>query len=147
MTDREKLLGAWRLISWEQKAGQGVTYPLGSDAIGQMYYEGSGRMSAQLAGVNPKQFASEDWNSATPEEKTGAWGNYFGYFGTYTIDETRKVVTRRIDGSWFPNLVGSVQERAYRFDGKQLVLEASMPWGEVRIIWEKYYPPEESRDQ
>ena len=69
-----------------------------------------------------------------------AWVNYFGYFGTYSVDEENKVVIHRLEGSWFPNLVGTEQIRYYRFEGKHLVLEAKTPWGNVRIVWEKYAP-------
>jgi YD repeat-containing protein len=45
----ELLLGAWRLVSWEARDATGrITYPLGEDARGQLSYDGSGRMSAQL---------------------------------------------------------------------------------------------------
>jgi hypothetical protein len=44
-----------------------------------------------------------------------AWVNYFGYFGTYSVDEQNKAVIHRIEGSWFPNLVGTEQIRYYRF--------------------------------
>ena len=84
----ELLLGAWRLESWEARDATGrVTYPLGEDARGQLSYDGSGRMSAQLMRQHQARFASQDWQQASEKEKAAAWGNYFGYFGTYTIDE------------------------------------------------------------
>ena len=33
------LVGAWRLVSWENRAADGqVTYPMGSDALGYLLY-------------------------------------------------------------------------------------------------------------
>jgi Lipocalin-like domain len=138
MSDRQQLLGAWRLVSCEEDSGRGVTYPLGQDAIGQISYDASGRMSAQLARADQAPFSSEDLRESTTQERTTAWANYFGYFGTYTVDAERKEVVHRIEGSWFPNLVGTEQIRHYRFEGKQLVLLAHTPWGDVRNVWEKY---------
>jgi hypothetical protein len=66
-----------------------------------------------------------------------AWPNYFGYFGTFTVDEDAQEVVHHIEGGWFPNLVGTKQIRHYRFDGARLVLEADTEWGQVRIVWEK----------
>jgi hypothetical protein len=132
------LLGVWRLVSWEAHDATGaITYPLGEDAIGQISYDASGRMSAQLMRQHQARFASEDWQQASEQEKAAAWGGYFGYFGTYTIDERVGTVTHHIEGSWFPNLIGTQQIRYYHFEGDQLVLDADTAWGQVRIVWEK----------
>ena len=135
---REQLLGAWRLISWEAHDATGaLKYPLGEDATGQLSYDATGRMSAQLMRRYQDRFVSEDWQQARAEEKAAAWSNYFGYFGTYTIDESIGAVTHHIEGSWFPNLIGTQQIRYYHFEGDQLVLDADTAWGQVRIVWEK----------
>jgi Lipocalin-like domain len=132
------LLGSWRLISWEEReAGCDVQFPLGPNPIGQISYDASGRMSAQLMRPNQTPFASEDWREATVEEKSAAWSNYFGYFGTYTIDEINSTVVHHIEGSWFPSLVGTDQIRHFRFEGEQIILDADTQWGGVRIVWER----------
>lgn len=132
------LLGGWRLISWTIENPDGtIGYPLGEDATGQLTYTSDGRMSAQLARRSVARFASNDWRQATAGEKAQAWSNYFGYFGTYSLDEEANTIEHHIEGSWFPNLVGTTEKRRYRFDGKQLVLDAETAWGKVRIIWEK----------
>jgi YD repeat-containing protein len=133
-----RLFGAWRLVSWEIHDPDGtVTHPLGEGEIGQLMYDEDGRMSAQLMRSNRARFASDDWRQASPEEKARAWSDYFGYFGTYTVDEQAKAVIHHIEGSWFPNVVGEDQKRYYRLDGEQLVLDATTAWGDVRIVWEK----------
>jgi YD repeat-containing protein len=141
MSDRQQLLGAWRLVSREEESEQGVAYTSGQDEIGQISYDASGRMSAQFMSANQARFANEDWRESTPQERTTAWLNYFGYFGRFTVDADKKIVVHQIEGSWFPNLVGTEQIRHYRFKGKQLVLDANTPWGNVRIVWEKYDSP------
>lgn len=135
---RNRLLGGWRLVSWEISDANGHrTYPLGKDAIGQLMYDGQGRVSAQLARRDQAKFSDDDWQKASTEEKASAWGNYFGYFGSFTIDEPARTVVHRIQGSWFPNLLGTEQRRVYRFEGDQLIFNASTAWGENRIVWEK----------
>jgi hypothetical protein len=135
---QQRLIGTWRLVRWEVRLEDGsMTCPLGEDAVGQIQYSADGRMSAQLMRSNQPRFARDDWRRATVDEKAQAWSNYFGYFGTYTIDDRAKVVAHHIEGSWFPNLVAATELRHYRFDGEQLVLDADTPWGRVHIIWEK----------
>jgi hypothetical protein len=94
-------------------------------------------MSAQLMRPNQPSFASKDWREATAGEKATAWGNYFGYFGTYTIDEQAGTVVHHIEGSWFPNLMGTDQIRHFRFEGERIVLDADTEWEQVQIVWEK----------
>jgi hypothetical protein len=137
-SEAENLVGTWRLISCEEReVGGGVNYPLGPDAIGQISYDAAGRMSAQLMRSNQAQFGREDPLQATTEEKVAAWSNYFGYFGTYMIDSKAATVVHHIEGSWFPNLIGTDHVRYFRFEGERLVLDADTAWGQVRNVWEK----------
>lgn len=134
----KRFLGNWRLVSWEQHDETGgVIYPLGPDAVGQLIYDDSGRMSAQLMRRNPLRFASEDRQYATAEEKAAAWDEYFGYFGTFVVDEDAQAVIHHIEGSWFPNMVGANLVRYYRFEGNQLILDTGSTWSRMRIVWEK----------
>ena len=135
---RARLIGSWRLVSWDWHDASGaVSSPLGDDPAGLLMYDAAGTVSAQLMRRNQPRFQDDDWRSATAEEKAAAWSAYFGYFGTYTIDEAAGTITHHIDGSWFPNLVGTEQVRRYSLDGNRLSLHAETPWGHVGIVWEK----------
>jgi hypothetical protein len=136
---KRTLAGAWELVTWQSIREDGtIGYPLGEDAIGQIMYDNSSdRVSAQLVRTGQPSFASDDWQEASAEEMVAAWPNYFGYFGTFTIDTQASTVTHHIDAGWFPNLAGSDQIRHYHFDGDQLVLDADTARGKVRIVWRK----------
>ncbi|HUD45261.1 MAG TPA: lipocalin-like domain-containing protein [Candidatus Baltobacteraceae bacterium] len=136
---REWMVGAWRLVSLtEHRVGE-ISYPLGKDAVGLLLYDRVGRMSAQLRRTPQPLFAHDDWRRATDEEKAAAWSNYFGYFGSYTIDADEGAVIHHIEGSSFPNVVGSDQVRYFQFDDGKLILNADTPWGHVEIVWEKIF--------
>lgn len=133
------LVGSWRLVSCVEHGADGnVSYPMGTDAIGQLNYDSAGRMSAQLVERGQPRFAEEDLRRATDTEKAAAWSRYFGYFGTYTVDEGARTVTHHIEGSSFPNLVGTDQVRTFRLDDGRLILDADAAWGQVRAVWEKF---------
>lgn len=139
---REKLLGAWSLVSWQSFSDDGsVRYPLGEDAVGQLMYDATGRVSAQLVRAEQERFHSDDWRKAKPEEMIAAWPGYFGYFGTFTVDADDAAVTHHTEAGWFPNLAGTDQVRHYRFDGDELVLDADTAWDKVRIIWRRIPTP------
>ena len=81
-------------------------------------------LRARLAGS--WRLVSWDWRDAKG-----------GYFGTYRVDESAGTITHHIEGSWFPNLVGTEQVRQYSLDGSRLSLHAETPWGRVTIVWKK----------
>ncbi|MGC2313897.1 MAG: lipocalin-like domain-containing protein [Candidatus Acidiferrales bacterium] len=138
---RARLIGAWRLVALREISADGkVVYPLGEDARGQIVYSAEGRMSAQLTRAQAQRFAKDDSREATAEERARAWLDYFGYFGTYSIDAERNAVAHHVEGSSFPNISGSKQIRFYRFEGERLVLDADAAWGKVQAVWEKITP-------
>jgi hypothetical protein len=143
MSDRsvplgDRLLGSWKVASWRWDDANGsVTSPLGEDPAGVLMYDAAGTVSAQLMRRNQPPFVSDDWRSATAEEKAAAWSGYFAYFGTYTVDESAGTITHHVEGSWFPNLVGTHQVRRFVLAGDRLALSADTEWGEVTIVWEK----------
>jgi hypothetical protein len=138
---RARLIGAWRAVSWYEKTSDGqLVYPLGKEAKGQLIYTANGRMSAQLVSASMVKFAKGDWREATVEERAKAWLEYFGYYGGFSIDEEKQAVIHHVEGSAFPNLVGTKQVRCFRFEGERLVLDADTAWGKVQVVWEKIDP-------
>jgi hypothetical protein len=138
---RDKLLGSWRLVESEGRDASGeANAPLGEDPIGLLTYDASGTVSAQLMRRNQPRFRSDDWQRATAKEKSAAWSGYFGYFGVFAVDERAKTVIHYVEGSWFPNLVGTQQIRYWSFKGRRLVLSAHTPWGDVTLVWERFRP-------
>ncbi|HKF53440.1 MAG TPA: lipocalin-like domain-containing protein [Candidatus Acidoferrales bacterium] len=133
---RARLIGTWRLVSFHEELSDGEIVSPTEDQ-GQLIYTAEGRMSAQLMQSNRARFGKGDWREATDEERARAWLEYFGYYGTFSIDEEKKAVIHHVEGSSFPNLVGSKQVRYFRFEGKCLVLNADSGWGKVRAVWEK----------
>lgn len=136
--DRARLVGAWRLKEWSEHTATGETrYPLGPKATGQLLYTADGHVSAQLMRAGVSKFAQDDWRKATAGEEGRAWIGYFGYWGIFSVDVEKHAVVHHIEGSWFPNLLGTDQVRVYKIDGQQLILDADTAWGKVHILWEK----------
>jgi hypothetical protein len=135
---RLNVLGVWTLVTLEATGADGVVfYPLGPDLVGQLVYDVSGRMSAQIVRTGQPRFASDDNTQALPDEMAAAWRGYIGYFGTFTVDPEAGAVIHHVEGSWFPNLDGTDVVRTCRLDGDRLVLEARTDFGQTFIIWER----------
>ncbi len=141
--DKEKFVGAWKLISNEYLSEDGVnTYPLGREAIGLIMYDSQGNMSAQLMNARRPRFLADDWLKGTPEEIKAAFEGMRCYFGTYDVDEVKKIVVHHVHGHSFPNGVGTDNVRFYEFLGNNLILKTvpiKMRGKEVvgRLVWER----------
>jgi hypothetical protein len=80
--------GSWRLISSEGHGADGrVVYDQGKHPVGRVMFDASGRMSIHLTNPDRSNFASGDFLRPTQEECLEAFKSYFGYFGSYTLDE------------------------------------------------------------
>ena len=55
-------------------------------------------MSVHLVDPARRRFASGDSLRPSPEELKEAFVGYFGYFGTYTVEEGAEVVTFHVEG-------------------------------------------------
>jgi hypothetical protein len=141
----QRLVGAWELSEWSEIQSDGKkSFPLGEDAVGQIVYSADGHVAAQLVRAVRQKFQSDDWRDASEKEGATAFKEYFGYFGTFSIDLAHQAVVHHVRGAWFPNIEGGDQRRSFQFDNARLVLDADTPWGKVRIIWRR---PEPSDDE
>jgi hypothetical protein len=114
----EKFIGTWKLVSYEMRSDDEVTYPLGKDAVGYLMYNDDGYVSAALMASKRRRFM--DMMNPTTEEIEAAGNTYIAYCGKYEVTEDK--VTHLPDISFFPNWVGEKQERFYKFEGDKLIL-------------------------
>ena len=138
---REALIGAWQLLSWENRAADGqLTYPMGTDALGSLLYTADGRFSVIISRRGRAGFAAGDLLSGTTEEKARAVEGFVAYAGRYSFHGDR--VVHHVELSLFPNWVGTDQERSVELSGDRLILSArplllagtrQVP----RLVWER----------
>lgn len=79
-------------------------------------------MSVHIMHSDRTPFKSGDPFHSSPEELKDAFDRYFGYFGTYTVDENVGTVTHHVEGASYPNYVGTDQRRSFTWQGNRLVL-------------------------
>jgi hypothetical protein len=132
----DRLTGAWNLVSLLEVGSEGTIDPSPGD-IGKLIYSADGHVSAQIVRKDLSPFQHDNWRRASDAECATAWKSYFGYFGTYSVDVARQLITHHVEGASFPNLVGTDQLRHFHFEGSRLILDADTAWGRVRAIWER----------
>jgi hypothetical protein len=136
------LLGAWRLVSCDTRADDGVIdYPLGRDAVGLLIYTHDGHMSVSIARAMRQPFAAGDLLGGTGDEKASALDSYISYCGRY--ERRGESVVHHVEMSLFPNWTGRDQERRVELDGERLTLEAPpfiIKGTEQRafLVWERF---------
>jgi hypothetical protein len=135
-TVAQRLVGAWELVNYEIIAADGTRRP-GAYDRGQISYDASGRMSAQLMNSANKA----DQAPQTDEARAAAYRRYLGYYGPFVVDEARGIVTHIVDGSSNPSWVGSRQVRYYELsaDNTQLTLSLRDANGRTTqsLVWKR----------
>jgi lipocalin-like protein len=109
---REQLLGAWNLVSviGERPDGSKVEV-FGVNPKGIIIFTGDGLFSLFQSSAEVPKIAANDRAKATPEEATGVLRASIAYYGTYSVNEVEKILSVRVDGSTFANLVGGPEQR------------------------------------
>ena len=135
----QRLVGAWELVNYEIIAADGTKRP-GAYDRGQITYDASGRMSAQLMNSANKAETSPN----TDELRAAAYRRYLGYYGPFVVDEAKGFVTHIVEGSSNPSWVGSRQVRYYALsdDNAQLTLMLKDQNGRVTqsLVWKRLRP-------
>jgi hypothetical protein len=121
-----KLVGAWRLISIEERDAEGrrVT-PLdyGPEPIGLLIYTATGQMSAQAMRRGRPHLPSDDVHLAPAEQAKAALVGYNAYFGRYEVRAAEGLIIHHVEGSMIPNWEGGEQPRRFTLHGDRLTLE------------------------
>jgi Lipocalin-like domain len=124
MTEADKFVGVWRLLSIEYRTDDGavVESPYGAEPEGTIMYDSLGNMAAQIGRKDRPRFSSSDRMAGSVEEKKTAFETYIAYFGRYHVDERERTVTHEVQQALFPNWTGSKQVRYYTFADRKLTL-------------------------
>lgn len=120
MTNRDVLVGTWRVVSYETWNAQGeVSTPFGNEPSGYAVFDPTGHAFIQLMRTPPiPPFASPQ--APTPEEIRGAHSAFAAYYGPYTVDAAVRTITIRVEGSNMPSYTGTNQVRPFRVEGETL---------------------------
>ena len=135
-TTRERLIGAWKLLSFEQRAPNGdVTHPVGRDPLGILMYDKTGRMAVQIMD------RSRPAQATTAEGIQSTSPAYIAYFGTFTVNEAEGAVTHHVEGSLNFRPARELT-RSVELSGDRLILRpppVTVPGGQrtSTLTWER----------
>lgn len=132
-SNRDRLIGAWRLLSLEMMVDGKILYPLGEHPIGRLTYDAAGRTSAQVMKSGRRSAITDPSAVArgTEDELRQIADGYVGYFGSFDVDGS--TVTHHIEACTLPAWTGTDQKRQMEFAGTRLVLR----FGPNKLVWER----------
>ena len=121
--DHERLVGAWRLVSLGEVGADGKLSSV-SGLKGTLVYTNDGHMSVQL--MYPDSSVTNEY----------VLNGYEASFGSYDVNEAEHTVTHHVQGSVTRGLVGKDLTRAYKLEGKRLIIHSTRPDEHWQVTWE-----------
>jgi len=130
------IVGTWQLMTRTVSRADGTTVVdpvLGAKPTGRLVYDASGAMMLQMMRAGRKDAISAP---ASESDKTNSRVilGYDSYFGRYTVDEKAGTVTHHVEGSLFPEDLGSDWVRPFTLDGDRLTLRLTSADGLTRTL-------------
>jgi hypothetical protein len=119
------LVGTWRLVKYADLNKSGVwERPFGENPRGYFVYDSTGHVHIQIMKVPPlapfPESTSDDNNPPSPEHAIAAYNGYVAYFGTYSVNAAKNIVTHHVEGSLAPDYTGTDQPRPFKLEGDRL---------------------------
>src|SRR5260370_1867969 len=71
-------------------------------------------------------------NLPSPEHALAAYTAYVAYFGTYTVDAEKRMVTHHVEGSLAPDFTHTDQPRPFNLEGDRLEIGDGKNW--LRVL-------------
>ena len=116
-------MGSWELLSRIDRtaAGEDRAEPsLGSDPIAFLVFDRAGHFAAQFMKRN--RTGESTTTTTVAANNSRAVGGYDAYFGTYTVDEARGLVSTLLVGALSRENVGQTFARHMGVEGDELTI-------------------------
>jgi len=132
----DALIGTWRLVEVADLGKDGKwQYRFGEHPQGYFVYDPTGHVHIQIMKDPPLAPFPEanliDGNLPSPEHALAAYSAYVAYFGAYTVDEEKHVVTHHVEGSLAPDFIGTDQPRPFKLEADRLEIGDGKTWRRV----------------
>ena len=109
---KDRLVGTWNFVVAEVTAPDGTkTFPFGETPKGILIFTSDGHFAQIHVASDVPKIASNNRLTGTAEEYAAIMRRSISVFGTYAVDEDKKIVTFKIVSASFPNWEGEAQTR------------------------------------
>ena len=132
----KRIVGTWQLMSRTVSRADGtpiVDPVLGEKPTGRLVYDATGAMMLQMMRTDRKDAISRPTSDRDKTNQRAILG-YDSYFGRYTVDEKAGTVTHHVEGSLFPEDLGSDWVRPFTLEADRLTLRLTSADGLTRTL-------------
>ena len=130
-----KIIGTWKLVEFENLDSTTLqwTYPYGKNPKGYFTYTKTGIVNLNISSEIPFKI-SED-SAKNYNINLLNWVDHYslGYFGTYSVDLSKSVVTHHVKGGSLPWYIDTDQPRPFILKGDTLTIGDSKTWKRVLV--------------
>jgi hypothetical protein len=113
-----RLVGMWRLVSWEQRLTDG-TMRQPANSVAYIIYTDTGHMC--YVAMNPNRPKWESERTPTAEEALSGINGFGGYCARVEVHAKEGYVLHHVEIEKTPNIVGRTRKRWFTFDGPDRV--------------------------
>jgi hypothetical protein len=137
------LVGTWTLVSITLEKDGKKTDMYGANPQGLLMYDANGRVSVIITRSDLPKFASNNREAGTPEENKAIVQGSLAYFGTYSVNQTDKIISTHIESSTFPNWNGVDRKTSFNISGDELSTtvvsgpSTSIGTGKAYLVWKR----------
>jgi len=122
-TLKEQLVGTWAFVSCDSTTATGAKVPLcAAPADGILTLDASGWSASVITPRGRAKFATPDRAAASADQVKAAALNVTANFGTWSVNEGDKTITRHIVGALTPNNDGVDVKSSVSLAGDELKL-------------------------
>lgn len=135
LTQSNPLAGTWKLIEYEDL--DSITgkweYPFGKNPRGYFTYTKNYIVNLNVSSAIPLQITED--SAKNYSIKLLNWIDHYseGYFGTYTVDLNKSVVTHHVRGGSIPWYYETDQPRPFKLKGDTLIISDNKTWRRVLV--------------
>lgn len=129
------LAGTWRLIEFyniDTLTGKQI-YLYGQHPKAYFTYTKSGIVYINISTGNPIRISEDSAKKISVNYFDINEYNALGYFGTYTIDWEKSIVTHHVKGGSLPWYIDTDQPRLFTLKGDTLIIDNNKIWKRVLV--------------
>lgn len=134
-TQATTIIGTWKLIvhtDLDTISGKWF-YRYGENPRGYFTYTKNGIVNLNISTDNPMKISEDSAKKYAVNLHAYLSTNAVGYFGTYTVDVERSIVTHHVKGGSYPWYFETDQQRPFILKGDTLIITNNKTWKRVLV--------------
>jgi hypothetical protein len=130
-----RLVGTWRLVEFADfdSATSTWAYAYGKNPKGYFTYTRNGIVNLNICSETPLKISQDSAKNYNINLLNWVNNNSVGYFGTYTIDVNKSIVTHHVKGWSLPWYIDTDQPRQFILKGDTLIIGDRKTWKRVLV--------------